>query len=161
MTTLNNRKMTNYHNRLKKAMGKKGGKQSVIAACSRFTNGFDEWIERVEMNSELCSCITAMLIDCKYHNSANDTPIGKKEGAKQMTNECNKEVFEWIECMLLRFNVPTEVSTSYSEEHFELSRRIIIAIVPHRFLVPFSSSESLLRQLAKHSHYRQLETRTA
>ena len=78
-----------------------------------------------------------------------------------MANECDKEVFEWIERMLLRFNVPTEVSTSYSEEHFELSRRIIIAIVPHRFLVPFSSSESFLRQLAKHSHYRQLETRTA
>ena len=78
-----------------------------------------------------------------------------------MTNECDKEVFEWIEHMLLRFNVPTEVSTSYSEEHFELSRRIIIAIVPHRFLVPLSSLESLLRQLAKHSHYRQLETRTA
>lgn len=74
--------------------GKKGGKQSVIAACSRFTHGFDEWIETVEMSSELCLCITAMLIDCKYHNSAYGTPIGKKEGAKQMTNECNKEVFE-------------------------------------------------------------------
>ena len=46
------------------------------------------------MSSELCLCIIAMLIDCKYHNSANGTPIGKKEGAKQMTNECDKEVFE-------------------------------------------------------------------
>ena len=71
--------------------GKKGGKQSVRVACSRFTNGFDEWIERVEMSSELCSCVTAMLIDCKYHNSANGTSIGrKKEQSKWPTNATKK-----------------------------------------------------------------------
>ena len=74
--------------------GKKGRKQSVRVAYSRFTHAFDEWIERVEMSSELCSCVTAMLTDCKYHNSAYGTPIGKKERPDQMTNECDKEVFE-------------------------------------------------------------------
>ena len=71
--------------------GKNGGKQSVITACSRFTHAFGEWIEKVEMSSELCSCVTAMLTDCKYHNNASGTPIGrKKEQSKWPTNATKK-----------------------------------------------------------------------
>ena len=45
-------------------------------------------------------------------------------------------------------------STSCPEEHFELSRRIIIAIHHYRLLVPSSLHRTQSSDLAKHSHYR-------
>ena len=69
---------------------KNGGKQSVRVAYSRLTHAFGEWVERVEMSSELCSRVIALRIDCKCHNSANGTPIWKKGRPDPMTNECDK-----------------------------------------------------------------------
>ena len=45
-------------------------------------------------------------------------------------------------------------STPCPEEHFELSRRIIIAIHHYRLLVPSSLHRTQSLDLAKHSHYR-------
>ena len=69
----------NYHSVQRRQWRKKGGKQSVTDACSRITNAVGEWIERVEMSSEVCLRIIALLIDCIGYNSASGTPIGRRK----------------------------------------------------------------------------------